>query len=64
MGDDGLELLYTKNKFLREIENAPPSDKTKLILLWDVEQKKFSTQNFHPSKIHYRISVDEIKRVD
>ena len=63
MEDEGLELLYQKNKFLREIERAPLSDKTRLVLVWNVEEKTFGTENFHPSKVHYRVTIDEIKKV-
>jgi hypothetical protein len=63
MRDGGLELLYRKNRFLREIESAPPSDKTMVVLPWSVEEKTFSTNRFHPAKVHYRVTVDEIKKV-
>lgn len=63
MSDDGLELLNRKNRFLREIDNAPPSDKTRVVLPWSVEDKTFSTEKFHPAKVHYRVTVDEIKKV-
>lgn len=63
MVDESIELLYQKNKFLREVERAPVSDKSKLILLWSIEDKTFSTDNFHPTKVHYRLTVEEIKKV-
>lgn len=63
MVDEGLSALYQKNKFLREIEQAPLSDKSCLVLLWDLEAKTFSTDNFHPEKVHYRISIEDIKKV-
>lgn len=61
LADDGF--LFQRNKFLREIENAPASDKTKLVLCWSIEEKNFSTAEFHPKKVHYRISVEEISKV-
>ena len=63
MSDKWLDILYQKNKFLREIDNAPPSNKRSLVLLWDIEDNTFNTNNFHPSKVHYRIGIDETKKV-
>lgn len=61
LGEEGF--LYQRNKFLRQIMDAPASDKTKLILHWNVEEKNFSTAEFHPKKVHYRINVEEVQKV-
>jgi len=55
--------LDRKNKFLREIDAAPGSTGTRLVLKWSLSEKAFSTADFHPAKTHYRLGVEELLRV-
>lgn len=57
-------LGQAKNRFLREIEAAPKSDKASLILLWSIEDKTFCTRQFHPKKVHHRIAIEDVLKVD
>ena len=52
-----------KNKFLKEIDHAPPSSRTRLVLKWDIDHESFSTADFHPRRVRYRISINDITRV-
>ncbi len=57
------ELLTSKNKFIREVESAPKASRNEIILPWSISQSNFSTTNFHPRKLHHRLSVEDVKKV-
>ena len=57
-----MELLQ-KNKFLREVEQAPKSSKNSVCLLWSVEQNSFDTRSFHTGKLAHRTSIEDVKKV-
>ena len=52
-----------RNKYLRELESAPPSSKNQVIFLWDIENNQFNTNDYHPKKSKHRVSVSDISTV-
>lgn len=56
--------LHMRNKFIKEIENIPPTTNKQVIIKWSLEDSRFDTSKFHPSQANYKISIEELDRVD
>lgn len=65
-GASGLssDYLYSRNKFVRQIENCPKQKSGCVVLPWSLEDKQFDTSGFHPRKVDYRLNLDELNRVE
>lgn len=53
-----------RNKFLKQIERRPVSSKYCFVVPWSMKDDEFDTSKFHPRKVDYRLSFDELNRVN